>query len=55
MNTWKAIDERPTPDELERENARLQKLVAELLARNQQLRQALEYANRGGAVVGDGR
>ena len=29
-------------EELERENARLQKLVAELLARNQQLRQALE-------------
>jgi hypothetical protein len=29
-------------DELERENARLQRLVAELLARNQQLRQALE-------------
>jgi hypothetical protein len=46
MSTWKAVDERPTPDELERENARLQKLVAELLARNQQLRQALEYANR---------
>ena len=46
MNTWKTVDERPTPDELERENARLQKLVAELLARNQQLRQALEYANR---------
>jgi hypothetical protein len=29
-------------DDLERENARLQKLVAELLARNQQLRQALD-------------
>jgi hypothetical protein len=33
-------------DDLERENARLQKLVAELLARNQQLRQALESTNR---------
>jgi hypothetical protein len=31
-------------DDLERENARLQKLVAELLARNQQLRQALDSA-----------
>jgi alkylation response protein AidB-like acyl-CoA dehydrogenase len=30
--------------ELEIENARLQRLVAELLARNQQLRQALESA-----------
>jgi hypothetical protein len=30
--------------ELEQENARLQRLVAELLARNQQLRQALESA-----------
>lgn len=33
--------------ELEIENARLQRLVAELLARNQQLRQALESATRG--------
>jgi hypothetical protein len=33
-------------DELERENARLQKLVAELLVRNQQLRHALEAASR---------
>jgi hypothetical protein len=33
-------------DDLERENARLQKLVAELLARNQQLRQALDSTNR---------
>jgi hypothetical protein len=32
--------------ELETENARLQRLVAELLARNQQLRQALESATR---------
>jgi hypothetical protein len=41
-------------EELERENARLQKLVAELLVRNQQLRQALESATRvgtAGAVV----
>lgn len=38
-------------DELERENARLQRLVAELLARNQQLRQALESATRVGNVV----
>jgi hypothetical protein len=37
-----------TPEELERENARLQKLVAELLVRNQQLRQALESATRVG-------
>jgi hypothetical protein len=33
--------------ELEIENARLQRLVAELLTRNQQLRQELESANRG--------
>jgi len=32
--------------ELEIENARLQRLVAELLARNQQLRHALESATR---------
>lgn len=32
--------------ELEIENARLQRLVAELLARNQQLRLALESATR---------
>lgn len=55
MNTLKAVDERPTPEDLERENARLQKLVAELLARNQQLRQALEYATRAGAASGDWR
>ncbi len=42
-------------DELERENVRLQRLVAELLARNQQLRQALESANRIGSVVADAR
>ena len=32
--------------ELEIENARLQRLVAELLARNQQLRQALESVSK---------
>ncbi len=32
--------------ELEIENARLQRLVAELIARNQQLRQALESTTR---------
>jgi hypothetical protein len=32
--------------ELEIENARLQRLVAELIARNQQLRHALESATR---------
>jgi hypothetical protein len=32
--------------ELEIENARLQRLVAELLARNEQLRQALESTTR---------
>jgi hypothetical protein len=40
---------RPAPstrEDLEQENARLQRLVAELLARNQQLRQALESATR---------
>jgi hypothetical protein len=45
MNTLK-YEERLTPEDLERENARLQKLVAELLTRNQQLRQALETATR---------
>jgi hypothetical protein len=47
MSNWKAFEDRPTQEDLERENARLQKLVAELLARNQQLRQALEFANKG--------
>jgi hypothetical protein len=37
--------------ELEIENARLQRLVAELLARNQQLRQALESATYGGRLA----
>jgi hypothetical protein len=41
--------------ELETENARLQRLVAELLARNQQLRQALESAIRTGSVVANAR
>lgn len=36
-----------TRTELEQENARLQRLVAELLGRNQQLRQALEGADPG--------
>ena len=36
--------------ELEIENARLQRLVAELLARNQQLRQALEVCKSKGPV-----
>jgi hypothetical protein len=35
-----------TKTDLEQENARLQRLVAELLVRNQQLRQALETATR---------
>jgi hypothetical protein len=35
---------------LEIENARLQRLVAELIARNQQLRQALDSAIRGSLV-----
>ena len=42
-------------EDLERENARLQKLVAELLARNQQLRQALESTTRSGSVVANAR
>jgi hypothetical protein len=42
-------------EELESENTRLQKLVAELLARNQQLRQALESATRAGSVVANAR
>jgi hypothetical protein len=36
----------PTKTDLEQENTRLQRLVAELLVRNQQLRQALEAATR---------
>ena len=41
--------------ELEQENARLQKLVAELLARNQQLRQDLEFAAPARRPVSDVR
>jgi hypothetical protein len=40
---------------LETENARLQKLVAELLARNEQLRQTLDSAMRVRPVGGNGR
>ena len=36
--------EQPTPIELEQENARLQRLVADLLVRNQQLRIELKLA-----------
>lgn len=36
----------PTPSDLEMENARLQKLVADLLMRNQQLRMELKLAQR---------
>ena len=37
--------------ELEIENARLQRLVAELLARNEQLRQALDAVTREGRLA----
>ena len=40
------IEPNVAASELEIENARLQRLVAELLTRNQQLRQALESATR---------
>jgi hypothetical protein len=40
------IEPNQRASELESENARLQRLVAELLARNQQLRQALESVTR---------
>jgi hypothetical protein len=55
MNTLKSVEERLTPEDLERENIRLQKLVAELLTRNQQLRHALESATRAGTAGGDRR
>jgi hypothetical protein len=42
-------------EDLERENTRLQKLVAELLARNQQLRQALESTTRSASIVANAR
>ncbi len=44
--TLTAIGEKQTPVELEMENARLQKLVADLLVRNQQLRVELKAAQR---------
>jgi hypothetical protein len=45
-STLKAVDEGPTTAELEIENARLQRLVADLLMRNQQLRVELKSAQR---------
>jgi hypothetical protein len=45
-STLKAVDEGPTTAELEIENARLQRLVAALLMRNQQLRVELKSAQR---------
>jgi hypothetical protein len=41
MNTFE-LEPKTREAELETENARLHRLVAELIARNQQLRQALE-------------
>ena len=41
-----AVSEKPTHIELELENARLQKLVADLLVRNQELRVELKLAQR---------
>ena len=43
MQTWE-MEPRTREAELETENARLQRLVAELIARNQQLRQLLDSA-----------
>ena len=40
------VEPNPRASELEIENARLQRLVAELLARNQQLRQALDSVSK---------
>ncbi len=45
-NPIAAVCEKPTPIELEMENARLQQLVADLLVRNQQLRSELKLAQR---------
>ncbi len=42
-----AVCEKPTPIELELENARLQKLVADLLVRNQELRAELKFVAGG--------
>jgi hypothetical protein len=50
MNTAH-VEQSLRASELESENARLQRLVAELLARNQQLRQELESANRGNQLA----
>jgi hypothetical protein len=55
MNTLRTVTEPQTAEDLERENARLQKLVAELLARNQQLRHALDLAARTQAASGEMR
>jgi hypothetical protein len=46
MQSDAAVCEKQTPTELEMENARLQKLVADLLVRNQQLRIELKSAQR---------
>ncbi len=46
MESNPAVSEKPTPIDLEQENARLQKLVADLLVRNQQLRSELNLAQR---------
>jgi hypothetical protein len=43
MKTWE-LEPTTREAELETENARLQRLIAELIARNQQLRQALDSA-----------
>lgn len=43
MNTFE-LESKTREAELETENARLQRLVAELIARNQQLRQLLASA-----------
>jgi hypothetical protein len=44
--TLTATCQKPTPVELELENARLQRLVADLLERNQRLRSELKMAQR---------
>ena len=46
MESNPAVCEKPTHIELEMENARLQKLVADLLVRNQELRIELKLAQR---------
>jgi hypothetical protein len=52
-NTVTAACEKLTPQELELENARLQRLVADLLVRNQQLRVELKAAQRGSSHAGN--